>query len=968
MTVGEVIARMGLDDKQYKKGLDRLEGITQKKALTLGSIFKGAFSFALGMGLISGFRSLGGAITDFINTAARTDVLNIAMQSVAKSSGYMLAAVQADKKAVMELGIAEQEATQILNRFMQAQLDTADAAKLARVAQDAAVIAGNNSSQAAEQMTEAIAKQRPELLSAFGMTRNMNEIYKDYAETVGKTTTQLTEAEKKQAMLNYILAEGEKIAGTYEASMGVVGKQISSLPRYWDALKNAIARPLVLPALSIIVDGITNALKNAISWAEANILTLQRWGQSAANVASFIIRAFKYVGRIFVENWATIKVAGAALLAYAVATKAAAGATAIFQIVSSVLKGTIASNVPILSTLSILINTYRLQVALAPVATNIFSAALYRLQAALYAVHTALGPIGWIILGISAAVGVGMHLWNKYTQSLQKAAQTASPTDLVKWLKDLEKNTKKSTDATKSQADALTEAGKAAGNNVQSFDEVHQIQEDMSDSAANMALGIPGLEDIDIPELPDIDIEGMEGVKPTLSGFWKWIKQGVQNISDWLKEKTGLALGELLVLVTGPLGALSLLFTRHWDEIRETATTVWGEIWGLIKTCWDNLCELAANTFGAIWGYITGTWENIKNTTSNIWGAIWGFLKNQWETIKAFGSNIFGILADLITGKIDLRTAIKLIWGEIKDFFSSSWNNIKTLGITIWTALGDFFGTQWGLIKDLASGIWTAIKDFIIGNWEAVKKAASNIWTAVADFIGGIWEEVSNVVIKTATSILEFLGLNWDDIKAAAETAWEWIRKYIVDPIKEAWTWLETTWNEIAGFLERTWEGIEKTARDIWNGIWGGIKSVINSIIDGINTLIKGLNKLHFDAPDWLPFGLGGKSFGISIPLIPKLAAGTNYIPQDMFAYLHEGEAVVPKRYNPAASGFDMEALEQAVYRAFMNALRIMHASAGQDDKELVLKIDNTVLARMQLPAIIREGQRQGFNIVMQGV
>ena len=116
MLVGEVFARMGLDSKQYEKGLDQLERYTEKKALTLGTIFKGAFSFALGIGLLSGFRSLGGAITDFVNTAARTEVLNIAMQSVAKSSGYMLAAVQADKKAIMDLGIAEQEATQIATR------------------------------------------------------------------------------------------------------------------------------------------------------------------------------------------------------------------------------------------------------------------------------------------------------------------------------------------------------------------------------------------------------------------------------------------------------------------------------------------------------------------------------------------------------------------------------------------------------------------------------------------------------------------------------------------------------------------------------------------------------------------------------------------------------------------------------------------------------------------------------------
>ena len=145
------------------------------------------------------------------------------------------------------------------------------------------------------------------------------------------------------------------------------------------------------------------------------------------------------------------------------------------------------------------------------------------------------------------------------------------------------------------------------------------------------------------------------------------------------------------------------------------------------------------------------------------------------------------------------------------------------------------------------------------------------------------------------------------------------------------------------------------------------MKFPLNLIIDGLNSLIRGLNSISFDVPDWVPL-IGGKSFGINIPLIPKLATGTNYVPQDMFAYLHEGEAVVPKKYNPDATGLTAETIEQAVYRAFTNALRIMQASAKQDDKELVLKIDNTTLARMQLPAIIREGQRQGLNLVVQGV
>lgn len=36
---------------------------------------------------------------------------------------------------------------------------------------------------------------------------------------------------------------------------------------------------------------------------------------------------------------------------------------------------------------------------------------------------------------------------------------------------------------------------------------------------------------------------------------------------------------------------------------------------------------------------------------------------------------------------------------------------------------------------------------------------------------------------------------------------------------------------------------------------------------------------------------------------IPRFAVGTNYVPNDMLAVIHQGEAVVPKAYNPAAGG-----------------------------------------------------------------
>ena len=49
---------------------------------------------------------------------------------------------------------------------------------------------------------------------------------------------------------------------------------------------------------------------------------------------------------------------------------------------------------------------------------------------------------------------------------------------------------------------------------------------------------------------------------------------------------------------------------------------------------------------------------------------------------------------------------------------------------------------------------------------------------------------------------------------------------------------------------------------------------------------------------------------------IPAFAVGTNYVPRDTLAYIHEGEAIVPKAYNPAAGGMSggrMEMLLEAM-------------------------------------------------------
>lgn len=69
MTVGQVIAKLGVDQKEYEKGLKQAERQADKAGSKIGTIFKNAFSVTLGMGMFEalkkGFKSVIGASIDF---------------------------------------------------------------------------------------------------------------------------------------------------------------------------------------------------------------------------------------------------------------------------------------------------------------------------------------------------------------------------------------------------------------------------------------------------------------------------------------------------------------------------------------------------------------------------------------------------------------------------------------------------------------------------------------------------------------------------------------------------------------------------------------------------------------------------------------------------------------------------------------------------------------------------------------
>lgn len=172
----------------------------------------------------------------------RTQVLNTVLLTVGRNAGFTSAQITSARDAITKMGVTTQEADSAVIRLTQSEISLAKGTELARVAQDLAVVSGQNSSEAYSIIIDAIATFNPMLLRQFGLTKTLTEVQEDYAKKLNKTTNSLTQTEVKMAIANYTLQEGKKAAGNYVAAMDDVGKKVSSLPRLFEELNNEIGK------------------------------------------------------------------------------------------------------------------------------------------------------------------------------------------------------------------------------------------------------------------------------------------------------------------------------------------------------------------------------------------------------------------------------------------------------------------------------------------------------------------------------------------------------------------------------------------------------------------------------------------------------------------------------------------------------------------------------------------------------
>jgi hypothetical protein len=191
----------------------------------------------------------------------------------------------------------------------------------------------------------------------------------------------------------------------------------------------------------------------------------------------------------------------------------------------------------------------------------------------------------------------------------------------------------------------------------------------------------------------------------------------------------------------------------------------------------------------------------------------------------------------------------------------------------------------------------------------------------------------------------------WEDVSSLFGSVFGIITDVVTGLIETCSSLIDFTVGVFKGDWEKAWDGIVGAFTTIWETLKTAATGVVNLIIDALNSFIDGINKIHFDVPEWVPI-IGGKNWGFDIPSIPHLAQGTVVPPNREFLAVLGDNKTEHEIVSPIST----------MKQAFAEALAEM---GGSGSTTVVLEIDGREFGHAVIEQGQRESRRLGTRLVM---
>ena len=310
------------------------------------------------------------------------------------------------------------------------------------------------------------------------------------------------------------------------------------------------------------------------------------------------------------------------------------------------------------------------------------------------------------------------------------------------------------------------------------------------------------------------------------------------------------------------------------------------------------------------------------------------YLKENWDYIVEKVGGVKNAIAGLLSG-FSMGLGVVLLFSG----HPALGLGLLLAGLTVsavlidWNVLPDTIREKLGIIGALVGGSLLAI-GLIVTLFNPALGLAMMLGGGLLSYIsytkvgkeGALAEYTTSELDKTTSAVSQGMGnvtsemlAGLDQMKFDNQSTWAMIDlmtgngtdlmgsliKAGLDSVKE---WFRNTWNNIKTTASEFWnnlkQGIANFFTNAGNTISNKVRSILNSyIISPINRVINWINSCLNSSYGGL--NILGKQviapFSVSLGnlrSIPQLEVGTNFVPNDMLAMLHQGEAVVPKAFN----------------------------------------------------------------------
>jgi len=283
--------------------------------------------------------------------------------------------------------------------------------------------------------------------------------------------------------------------------------------------------------------------------------------------------------------------------------------------------------------------------------------------------------------------------------------------------------------------------------------------------------------------------------------------------------------------------------------------------------------------------------------------AITDFASGLITNLVSFLSGLPDALLGVLQGAFDFLVANgPTIIAGVVEFILSIPGKITELQVNFLTLFKDVFLAVVAALPGIVQGVI----DFIVNLPDRLQELTTTmgllfirIGAAVREKVVAWLGEVADTLLSLPEKAADLLG---GLVKLATDVG-EGFRDKVGEFVQDVIDLVVGIPGEVMKFIAKFTDLGIALAKAIANGLIGIINGVIKAIIGAINSIQIHIPPITIDLGPLGTFSFAGfdwNGMGLVAPEIPSFALGTDFVPQDMLAVIHRGEAIVPADENAA--------------------------------------------------------------------